>query len=413
MPYPKNSDLPKSVRDALPEAAQVIYRNAHNSAGKLYGYKNEVRLSKIAWAAVKRDYEQDKDKKWVEKKGINAARASGTKRSKYEVDDWVPIGQPEQIAVGNNTKKVHKIGLDAFKAAEGTWTGGRISINHGDSWNGHSILDEKFDGELLYAKFDEEVINELNSPSCTGGSIEALDFVYDAEGVVTNMVGTGFSLTYRGANPLCTPEMGCAGIVASVTSFEKPDDIPTYKNASIEGGLETAAEEIKSSDHVKSQIGGDRKNMGDKEVDKTVTYTSEQLGERIVAAVAEVTEAKDNERIAALGKQKEESDKEAETLKTETETKFEEATKEAFALANRRAEFIRIYGVPEDSEIIKKWDEAKTPGDMQDLVNSMEYVPGQTAGISAGVPAPKKSESEIKLEEAVTKLGTKYKGGGT
>jgi len=52
MPYSSNSDLPASVRHALPEHAQDIYRAAFNSAWEEHGGADEARLFRIAWGAV-------------------------------------------------------------------------------------------------------------------------------------------------------------------------------------------------------------------------------------------------------------------------------------------------------------------------------------------------------------------------
>lgn len=66
MPYKVNADLPASVREHLPEAAQTIFRNAFNNALKEYG--NEEQAFKVAWGAVKRDYENlIMPVKWVKK----------------------------------------------------------------------------------------------------------------------------------------------------------------------------------------------------------------------------------------------------------------------------------------------------------------------------------------------------------
>lgn len=67
MPYKVNSALPESVRHALPAHAQDIYRAAFNSAWDEYANPDQRRgdesreeaAHKIAWAAVKHDYEKD------------------------------------------------------------------------------------------------------------------------------------------------------------------------------------------------------------------------------------------------------------------------------------------------------------------------------------------------------------------
>lgn len=62
MPYSSIDDLPDSVKDNLPHHAQEIFKEAFNSAHKQYG--EEERAFRIAWSAVKKEYEK-KDDKWV------------------------------------------------------------------------------------------------------------------------------------------------------------------------------------------------------------------------------------------------------------------------------------------------------------------------------------------------------------
>jgi cation transport regulator len=75
VPYRSNRELPEGVRDNLPEHAQDIYREAFNSASKQYDDPDERRnpeddpeavAHKVAWSAVKKDYEKRGDK-WVKK----------------------------------------------------------------------------------------------------------------------------------------------------------------------------------------------------------------------------------------------------------------------------------------------------------------------------------------------------------
>ena len=75
MPYDRNADLPKSVRDALPKEAQTIYRKVFNNAWAEYGTPSKRRGSasreetahRVAWAAVKRSYVKRGDR-WVERR---------------------------------------------------------------------------------------------------------------------------------------------------------------------------------------------------------------------------------------------------------------------------------------------------------------------------------------------------------
>lgn len=67
MPYNKISDLPERVRDHLPKHAQEIYQAAYNSAYEEYDHEEE-RAHRVAWAAVKNDYEKDeKSGDWKKK----------------------------------------------------------------------------------------------------------------------------------------------------------------------------------------------------------------------------------------------------------------------------------------------------------------------------------------------------------
>ncbi len=79
MPREKSlKDLPKGVDETLPQHAKKIYREAHNNALKQYKdpTKRRGRASleevahKVAWAAVKKEYENDETTgKWKRKRG--------------------------------------------------------------------------------------------------------------------------------------------------------------------------------------------------------------------------------------------------------------------------------------------------------------------------------------------------------
>lgn len=69
MPYKNNDELPDSVKDNIPEHAQDIYREAYNSAWDQYDEPEERRgnasreetAHRVAWSAVKNEYEKDED----------------------------------------------------------------------------------------------------------------------------------------------------------------------------------------------------------------------------------------------------------------------------------------------------------------------------------------------------------------
>ncbi len=75
MPYRYISELPDKVKKHLPKHAQEIYMKAFNNAYKEYadpdkrrpGCSQEESASRVAWAAVKKQYYKDDKGKWVKK----------------------------------------------------------------------------------------------------------------------------------------------------------------------------------------------------------------------------------------------------------------------------------------------------------------------------------------------------------
>jgi cation transport regulator len=74
MSYKNLSELPKSVRNSLPEHAQEIYLSAFNNAWDQYkdpgdrqgDDDRETVAHKVAWSAVKEKYEKQ-DNRWTKK----------------------------------------------------------------------------------------------------------------------------------------------------------------------------------------------------------------------------------------------------------------------------------------------------------------------------------------------------------
>lgn len=72
MPYKTINELPKNVKDVLPDHAQDIYKEAFNSAFEEYkrpqdrrdDSDREVTAHKVAWSAVKKSYVKGDDDKW-------------------------------------------------------------------------------------------------------------------------------------------------------------------------------------------------------------------------------------------------------------------------------------------------------------------------------------------------------------
>ena len=75
MPYDQVSDLPSSVKDSLPKHGQEIFKEAYNSAWDEYKDSEDRRgdasreetAFKVAWSAVKNEYEKNDDGEWVKK----------------------------------------------------------------------------------------------------------------------------------------------------------------------------------------------------------------------------------------------------------------------------------------------------------------------------------------------------------
>jgi cation transport regulator len=75
MPYQNLDELPDSVKAHLPRHAQEIYKEAFNHAWNEYADPDKRRgdasreetAHKVAWSAVKREYEKQGDR-WVRKK---------------------------------------------------------------------------------------------------------------------------------------------------------------------------------------------------------------------------------------------------------------------------------------------------------------------------------------------------------
>lgn len=73
MPYDRITELPDSVRDNLPKAAQEIYKEAYNSAFEQYKDPEDRRgdadreetSHKVAWSAVKNKYHKNDKGNWV------------------------------------------------------------------------------------------------------------------------------------------------------------------------------------------------------------------------------------------------------------------------------------------------------------------------------------------------------------
>jgi cation transport regulator len=76
MPYQSVEELPESVQKNLPKHAQEIYLAAYNNASEQYANPDKRRgkasleevAHRVAWAAVKKEYEKErKTGEWIRK----------------------------------------------------------------------------------------------------------------------------------------------------------------------------------------------------------------------------------------------------------------------------------------------------------------------------------------------------------
>jgi len=159
-----------------------------------------------------------------------------------------------------------------------------------------------------------------------------------------------------------------------------------------------ASADVNSEDY---HEGGDKEKM-EKEEETPVTFTEEQAKAMIASAKAEVTEKLDNAHAVEMAKVKEAEETKMKELGTEHEKAVKEAEEAAFTRAQARATFMQKFGLKDDSELVKKYDEVKTVMEMQNLVNKME-IP-MDANAAAGISSASGGQSEDKPKEEV--LGT-------
>jgi cation transport regulator len=75
MPYHTIAELPESVRKYLPKHAQEIFKEAFNHAWEQYASpadrrgdaSREETAYRVAWSAVKNEYEKGEDGRWKRK----------------------------------------------------------------------------------------------------------------------------------------------------------------------------------------------------------------------------------------------------------------------------------------------------------------------------------------------------------
>ena len=69
MPIESRDDLPKGVKNNVPEHAQDIWKEAYNNALEQYADRDDPEevAARVAWDAVKEQYEKREDGDWYPK----------------------------------------------------------------------------------------------------------------------------------------------------------------------------------------------------------------------------------------------------------------------------------------------------------------------------------------------------------
>jgi len=109
--YNSNSELPPAVRNALPEAAQTIWRKAFNAALEQYG--NDTTAAKVAWSAVKKAGYKKKGEKWVKSEAVEeeADKVNEGVKAEEELkggDEMSDVEKKEEIDAATPAQIVHK-----------------------------------------------------------------------------------------------------------------------------------------------------------------------------------------------------------------------------------------------------------------------------------------------------------------
>jgi cation transport regulator len=231
MPYSSNSELPKTIRDALPAKAQTIYRKAFNAAYETYN-GDEKKAFATAWSQVKTKYEKKNDK-WVLIKQKSKVTSGGIAFDSDSVGEWVPVAMvgQEGLISPDQTKIVYT--KDALANSVDSWKGGAISFNHDPTriWAGEKILAAKFEEPYLYMKLSDAVRKKLKDETVSGCSIEGIPGEITEDAQLTQVNGSKLTLMEYPLLPACKLEEGC-GIVASNAEPQEQDIVTNTTSAS-------------------------------------------------------------------------------------------------------------------------------------------------------------------------------------
>ena len=223
MPYDSNTDLPKSVRNSLPQEAQTIFRNAYNEAAKSHSDYDEEQLMKIAWAAVKRVYKKTGGK-WVraENMVIGAYVPSTNYDPTTHIVKAIKIG-----TIASSAKGDFLCTEDWLREHAKDWVGGRLIINHygQDSEPHGDIVDSWFEDGFVWmrlANMSPETEQRMMMGENTGFSFDAVGDRDDPDSIT----GTNLSILFYPHKPACSSADGCGLVAETIVKTDGGDEYP-------------------------------------------------------------------------------------------------------------------------------------------------------------------------------------------
>lgn len=242
MPYPANKDLPKSVRNSLPEKAQAIYREAYNSAAKSNPDYDEEKLAKIAWGAVKKVYKKSDDT-WVRAETFGAEISADDYNSKTHIVNAIKIGTIAHTSSGLPFECVEEWLVNHAT----DWEGGRLIANH------YGEASETF-GNIVRSWWDDpfvkmelggmnpETERRMEQGEHTGFSFDGIGDINDP----ANVMGTNLSILFYPHVPACPATEGCGiaadGVAESSSQIVKNENYDNGSDIMAEGKPYTESE---------------------------------------------------------------------------------------------------------------------------------------------------------------------------
>lgn len=165
MPYKTNADLPEDIKNALPSAAQSIFRHVFNSVNE--SGANEESSMKQAWGAVKNaGYKKIKESvKWQ----LTKADAS-----------FINEKDPEE-----NMSKVSIVKTDpAQKLVFGFFNINKVGENLVEDLQGHRIETSELEKAVYGYVLDARVQGEGHIRKGVGRLVESVMFTYEKQAAI-------------------------------------------------------------------------------------------------------------------------------------------------------------------------------------------------------------------------------------